>query len=400
MATGVRAPALTRLELAAGVAIGAHPTPPLPDGRAETARQALERVIAGFLERTPCLVSFSGGRDSSAVLAVATHVAWREGLAPPVPFTFRFPGKPLTEETDWQEHVIRHLRIDDWQRIELHDELDLLGDIAQRCLVEVGLTWPANAYLHVPVFRAAHGGTVLTGLDGDGLFGDWRWGHAQWVLHRKVAARPRDVVRIAFAVAPASLRRAAFGLRGVYVPDWLSPEAGAAYRAGMLQRAASEPRRWDRRVAWHAGARALFLAQRSLELIGALDEVRVGNPLLHPDFLAALAEEGGPAGFGDRTESMRHLAGDLLPAETVARVGKAAFGDAVWLDEARGFVESWDGRGLDAEWVDPEPLRTAWRAEYPAFHSWTMLHEAWLASDDAARSRKAAAPEGAPAQEK
>jgi asparagine synthase (glutamine-hydrolysing) len=390
------APPLTRLERAAGVALGAHPMAPLPPAPTTTARAALERVIAGFLERTPCVVSFSGGRDSSAVLAVAAHVARRDGLPLPVPFTFRFPGKPLTEESDWQEHVIAHLGLDDWQRVELHEELDLLGDVARRCLTEIGLMWPANAYLHVPVFRAARGGTVLTGLDGDGLFGDWRWGHAQAVLHRRVAPHPRDVVRVALALAPAPLRRADYRRRGVFVPGWLSPDAGAEYTSTLLHRAAGEPRRWDRRVAWHAGARALYLAQRNLELIGARDDVRVGHPLLHPDFLAALAHEGGPAGFGDRTEAMRHLAGDLLPVETVERRSKAAFGDAVWLDEARGFVESWDGRGLDPDFVDPEPLRQAWRAEYPVFHSWTMLHEAWLVSNGHGLAGEAAASGRAP----
>ena len=62
----------------------------------------------------------------------------------PIPFTFRFPGKPLTEESDWQEHVIAHLGLDDWQRVKLHEELDLLGDVARRCLTEIGLMWPAT----------------------------------------------------------------------------------------------------------------------------------------------------------------------------------------------------------------------------------------------------------------
>lgn len=386
-----RAPSLTRLERAAGVAIGAQPVTPLPgvSASAPSARSALEHVIATYLERTPCVVSFSGGRDSSAVLAVATHVARREGLAPPIPFTFRFPGRPLTDETDWQEHVITHLGLEDWTRLELHDELDLMGDVARSCLTEIGLLWPANVYLHVPVFRAARGGTVLTGLDGDGLFGDWRWGHAQSVLHRRVAPHPRDVVRVGLAFAPAALRRADLRRRGVFVPGWMSPESGAEYAAAMVARVAGEPRRWDRRVAWHAGARALYLAQRNLELIGALDDVVVGSPLLHPDFLAALAHEGGAAGFGDRTEAMRHLAGDLLPVETVERQSKAAFGDAVWLEQARAFVESWDGRGLDPDFVDPERLREAWRAEYPVFHSWAMLHEAWLASQPASAGTSA-----------
>jgi asparagine synthase (glutamine-hydrolysing) len=97
---------------------------------------------------------------------------------------------------------------------------------------------------------------------------------------------------------------------------------------------------------------------------------------------------------------MHHLAGDLLPLETVGRESKAAFGDAVWLEQARAFADGWDGRGLDPELVDPEPLRATWRAEYPMFHSWSMLHEAWLASEghdaeqDAGASDEGAAASG------
>ena len=50
------------------------------------------------LRRPPCLVSFSGGLDSSALLAVATAVARREGLDDPVPATLVVPGSPESDE--------------------------------------------------------------------------------------------------------------------------------------------------------------------------------------------------------------------------------------------------------------------------------------------------------------
>jgi asparagine synthase (glutamine-hydrolysing) len=71
----------TPLALASGVVWGrdpaASPLPPAPPG--VTVRAALEAVMVRALHRPPCVVSFSGGRDSSAVLALATHVARREG---------------------------------------------------------------------------------------------------------------------------------------------------------------------------------------------------------------------------------------------------------------------------------------------------------------------------------
>ena len=376
------APRLSALESAAGVAIGdqKEDTRTLaPLSRSASARQALEAVIAESLTREPCVVSFSGGRDSSAVLAVAALVARREGLPLPIPVTFRFPDVPLADESDWQERIIRHLGIEQWERLDLTTELDLLGDIARDCLTRHGVAWPPNAYLHVPIFRAAHGGTVLTGLDGDGLFGDWRWCHAQAVLHRMVPAGWRDTARIGLAFAPQTVRRAVLRREPPYLPDWLSATTRHQLLAALIGRAASEPRRWDQRVAWHARSRALYLARTNLQLIGAADDVEVAHPLLSPAFLSALAAEGGAAGFGDRTSAMRHLVGDLLPPELVERRTKAVFGDAVWRDGADEFARTWDGTGLDSEVIDVERLRAAWMSEHPVFHSWTLLHAAWLA---------------------
>jgi asparagine synthase (glutamine-hydrolysing) len=371
------------LELAAGIALGSEPDAAWVETPAySTGRSALEAFMAAHLVSDPCVVSFSGGRDSSAVLALATHVARREGLPLPVPVTFRFPDSPMTYETDWQEHVIAHLGLEHWERMDLTDELDLLGDIAKTCLRAVGPTSPANVYLHVPVFRVARGGTVLTGLDGDGLFGDWKWCHAQQVLHGRVRPHPKDLVRVAFAMAPPSVRGATFRRRMNYVPVWLSESGQRAFVDAMVGRAATEPRQWDRRLRWHAQNRALHLAVQSLDLVAALHDVRVAHPLLEPQFLAALAHEGGAAGLGDRTSAMRHLAGDLLPVETVERRGKAVFNEAVWREGARTFAAEWDGTGLDPELVDPDRLREVWLAEYPVFHSWSLLQLAWLSGQE------------------
>ena len=65
------------LELAAGRMFGEDPEAPgiaHVELRGTTPLSALEEAILPALEREPCLVSFSGGRDSSAVLAVATRV--------------------------------------------------------------------------------------------------------------------------------------------------------------------------------------------------------------------------------------------------------------------------------------------------------------------------------------
>jgi hypothetical protein len=97
--------ALTELESATGIVIepdrAAPPLPPAPPG--VTAREALAESIRAGLRRPPCLVSFSGGRDSSAVLAVAAEVARKEGLPAPVAVTYRYPDEMTgAGETRWQ----------------------------------------------------------------------------------------------------------------------------------------------------------------------------------------------------------------------------------------------------------------------------------------------------------
>src|SRR4051795_9254928 len=112
--------ALTPVELATGIVFGSTPRrlPPTPSG---SPTDALEAAVRPALRTGCCFVSFSGGRDSSAVLAAAATVARREGLSPPVPLTIRAHDAPLSDESDFQESVVRHLGLADWVRIEIHD---------------------------------------------------------------------------------------------------------------------------------------------------------------------------------------------------------------------------------------------------------------------------------------
>ena len=103
---------LTPLEIAAGA--------PLPDrmrGRPAATRltpaEALGAAVLAAVRRTPCVVSFSGGRDSSLVLSAAVAAARREGLRLPVPLTVRVRGDADAEERGWQELVVRRLGIEE-----------------------------------------------------------------------------------------------------------------------------------------------------------------------------------------------------------------------------------------------------------------------------------------------
>ncbi len=153
---------LSALEAAAGVVLGSDSAVALPRSNCSPL-EALERRILPALERPPCLVSFSGGRDSSAVLAVAARLARRNGLPAPVPATLRFRGAERSAEDEWQEHVVAHVEVADWVRIEAEHELDCLGPVATQALRRHGLLWPPNAHFHVPLLQAAGGGSLLTG---------------------------------------------------------------------------------------------------------------------------------------------------------------------------------------------------------------------------------------------
>ncbi|MGA2012746.1 MAG: asparagine synthase-related protein [Solirubrobacteraceae bacterium] len=376
-----RALPLTAWERATGMAIGGGglAAGPRPAGGASP-RAALDSVLARALARPPCVVSFSGGRDSSVVLAAAVATARREGLAPPVAVTLRFAGVATAEESGWQELVVSHLGLGDWERIVIGDELDLIGPVARSGLHAHGLLWPPNTHLHVPILERARGGGMLTGWDGDGLFGSWRWARAQAVIHRRTDPRPRDLLRVGLALAPPAVRRPWMRPAVLGATPWVRAERRPELAALLGADAAREPRRWDERIDHYRGRRYLALGIRSLELLARERDVEVCHPLLHPAFLTALGRDGGAAGYGGRTTAMGRLFGDLLPAALIERPGKAEFGRALWSGESRAYARAWAGGGVDPARVDPERLAREWTLPSPRFGAATLLQLAWLAA--------------------
>jgi asparagine synthase (glutamine-hydrolysing) len=379
---------MSQLELACGMVFGTDAdTPPLPDAPPGlTARVALENVVLGALLRPPCVVSFSGGRDSSAVLALAAHVARREGLAPPVPVSLRFPRCEDADEDDWQQLLVRHLRLQDWTRLCFEHELDAVGPYAQAVLNQCGVLWPFNTHFHLPIVEQAPGGSLLTGFGGDELLAPgWVWHRVNQVLAGRTRLRRRDLLRIAVAYGPAALRRVALRRRVGEIPEqlWLRPEAQRRVAEVALDDLVAEPVRWDVGVdvAWWR-ERYRRVGEDSLARVGDMHGVAVRHPLTNGPFLAAVAREAGRAGFGDRTVAMERLFGDLLPIEITARPTKAVFDSAFWNRHAIGFAASWDGAGVDADLVDIDVLRRMWTAPdaLPDGRTLSLLQSAWLAS--------------------
>ena len=371
----------TPLELASGKPFGVHPAPPLPNvGPEVTARGALEDAIRPWLGHSPCLTGFSGGRDSSAMLAVATTLARREGRPAPVPVTLRYQGVEDADESAWQELVIRHLGVEDWVRIDIDDELDYLGPLATRLLRRHGVLWPPYFhYEHVLLERAA-GGVLLSGHDGDGVFGSYPWAGLRGPLRRERRPRRSDLLPLARAVAPAPVRRWEARLHHLPLP-WLRPDARSAVETGLALEQASQPRRWDRWVPWLARRRSIALGLSTIDRLASDCKAQATHPFLDRRFLAALAREGGVVGWGERTEVMRGLFADVLPAEVLRRTVKSSLGGGFWRDGSRSFAADWDGGGLDDQIVDHAALREAWAATRPKIGAIALLQTAWLSRD-------------------
>ena len=163
---------LTELDIASGIVLGTNKPPQWP----EVERDPLDVLFdeaRELLQRGRCVVAFSGGRDSSAVLAALLHVARRDGFDEPVAVTARWPGDAAADESAWQEHVARELRVKHWEVISPGTDFDLLGPLATRLLRNHGLFWPAPTAALMPMIEAAGDGVLVTGQGGDEVFGTW-----------------------------------------------------------------------------------------------------------------------------------------------------------------------------------------------------------------------------------
>ena len=253
---------LTPLEVASGLVFGLAPTLSTPTEVVGEPIEAFERAILPALRRPPCIVSFSGGRDSSAVLAAAVRLARREGLPLPIPSTNRFPAVKDSHESDWQERVVAHLGLHDWLRPEFTGELDCVGPVATSVLRRHGLLWPFNAHFHVPHLEAAAGGSLLTGIGGDEILSSSSWARPRAVLSGRARPQLRDVLRVGFLAAPPPIRRTVLRRRAPFEYSWLRPSAHRALGAGWAAHAASEPFAWEAQFGWRLRFRYLHVGAR------------------------------------------------------------------------------------------------------------------------------------------
>ncbi|MFC4858676.1 asparagine synthase-related protein [Actinophytocola glycyrrhizae] len=367
------------LEVAGGWVNGYDPVPmPLSMPLAGSPRQVLDRLLLPHLERSPCLVAFSGGRDSSVLLAAAVALARREGLPVPTPITLSYPDATDTDESEWQQVVLDHLGVPDRITVTVHDEHDPLGPVATPVLRRHGLIWPPNIAPTLRMMTLARGGTLLTGEGGDEAFGLKRVTPLTKLLKSRGRVSPRVYADVPKALAPAALRRRSH-LRDRYRRPWLRPEV----EAELARRDAADLAAFS----LHAGHNTWQFATRRCARIG-YDTVRtLGDELnvayvqafAEPALVAAVATTGGFLGWTGRAATMRALFGDLLPREVLERRSKALFANAVFTGHTREFARTWNGTGVDTTLVNPEALRDNWLSPTPHAPSMSLLQQAWLA---------------------
>jgi len=357
---------------------GRPPFGPLPAGASDAdtyasdsdpvpvPKVALERAIAEALEGGRCLVSFSGGMDSSLVLAVATASARRLGVPDPIPVSWRFEDAPLADETSWQEAVVAALGLGEWKRLQAGDELDWVGPVAGRVLSEYGLTYPPAAFLHAPLLDLARGGTLLTGVGGDQLLGLWPGRPAIDLMAGRRRLQWRDPARLALALTPGAVRgRMTFRARRA--TPWLVPDAARAVERADARELLSAPVRWDGWLRWGRRRRNVLHSVRALELMAANAGCEVLNPLLDLGVWLAVQRAGGWRGFGDRPTTLAALFGSSVPSALAGRRHKARFGEVFWRQPSRALARGWDCDGVDPAVVACDGLRCVWSgAERPA----------------------------------
>lgn len=382
---GTRLAPLSPIEVATSRPVGLDRSRPvLDESAAATPRAAFRDTVRVALEHGPCVVSFSGGRDSSAVLAAAVDVARAEGLALPIPATLNFPGIEESHESEWQDLVLDHLGVTERLQYSLSTEMDALGESARELLTAFGVVWPFNTHLHGVICRDAAGGTLLTGFGGDELAASSSTRWAAKALANRRTLTPRKMLSIAHFGSPRPLR---------YLADlpssrpdredfpWLTRKGLAQATHQWAANSSTIPMGWGKVLReWVPRSRYFEMVKQSMSDLASLHRVRVVHPFVEASVLQAFASHSPFVGMPGRRAIMELLVGDLLPAEVITRTSKASFTPSLWNGESREFAHQWDGTGLDESLVRPDIVRREWLGSDPTVHSLSLLQQAWLHS--------------------
>lgn len=378
-------PRLSEYDVTLGFPFGTDPSQPVEATPEDDPARALRVALRPALFSAPCVLAFSGGRDSSLLLAVAADLAAHEGLDPPIAVTFRYPGDEHADESSWQHLVVDHLRRNGlrfgWECIDIGPEFDVLGPLVAPILRAHGAPlWPPTLGSMVRLANLARGGSLVTGEHGDEVLGGHRANVLRTVLHRRGQGLSRDAWEdVVLAAAPGPLRRRMLGRR-IEGCMWLRPALRRERLELSIRQDAAQPLRWDASVRSILQQRSAIIGGQTLRAVTNWYGCSQVEPLGSPAFVASLAAFGGRWGLGGRSAVLRLLADGLLPEAIIERRDKAYFNASRFGLATAEFVRSWDGTGLDDDLVDAEVLRDVWSAELVPAPTAMLLQQAWLST--------------------
>ena len=348
-------------------------------------RSALGSVLDDYLSSgAPVYVAFSGGRDSSVLLAAAIDRARIMGRQDPVPLTLRYPGEAQADEAGWQGGVISYLGLERWDVVNVPPgDHDLVGPIAADSLLRHGVLWPAPAATRSTLLEAARGGFLMTGEGGDEVFADGRTAMLSALARRAVPLSGERLRLCAQGCAPRPLRQRhlARAVSDRLPHAWLQPATLEIFHHQIVNDLSSEPLRRDRGVLQAASSRSAALGAQTYRWLAAQPDSEWVEPFRDPRFVSALARWAGRFGPGGRTRTMGALFSDLLPPSVLQRRDKATFQHAYLGRHTRTFAQAWQGDGVPHEFVDWKQLRHTWLDEDPDASSSLLLQAAWLATE-------------------
>ncbi len=358
-------PGLTREELLFNYPYGTAGDPVLRAAR-RTGRgslwDALCVEIESSLDDRPVYVEFSGGCDSSVVLAAAAAVCRRVGHADPVPVTFRFPEYPETDESSFQDTVVEALGLTAWQCFESPD-MELLGGPSRAAQRSLGVAWPPQVFTRAAIWSELEPGVLLTGEGGDEVLGPPLFNPLRSVAS---AARRRDAAAAAQAARLAvmgSSQRARLIVSGNplgWEVPWLSPELRQEVFALAAHEAAQEPIRRTSWARWYLRAPSVHRMESNLRWFGASFGLDVRCPLMAPAVVWAAVDVVPPYRRRTRTQLLHAAFADTVPGVVRSRTSKIHLTRPFFGGSTKAFAAHWDGSGLppgiDAEWLRHEWL--------------------------------------------
>lgn len=314
------------------------------------------------------------------MLALAIGLARAHGIEEPVAITHRFPGSAESDESQWQEVMAAHLGLREWVKLSWSDELDLVGPYAGPVLRRHGQVMPFNAHFLVPLLAQARGGSLLTGIGGDELFGPVDRRHLARLLFERRMPSPRAFPTLLTEAAPRAVRVRRAAARHPFLGfSWLRPDVRPRL-ARAYARTYAMPLRWDASIDHMWRSRYLQCGRATLTALAQDHDVVVAAPFFDPEVLAGFARAAGAAGLGPRADSLPDLVGDAVPERLARRTTKASFDGVFFNSHSRAFAEAWDGTGVDDSLVDAGALAAEWRSERPNANTFSLLQQAWLAS--------------------